>query len=188
MAGEQFSRRTNLLRLIADRKFMSLLVDEGGRGFKRPRTEFIGTARTKRPIDKKLVTIANDATAGTQVTTTLITATFPCTITGLRWSLAFVQDGGAGVCLFWWAIVIVRDGVTIDTLATSNGAVFFNPEQNCLVFGNGIIDADTETKTFVGATKTMRKLMGGDTLQFVTLGGTTNTSGSRGIIQFFCKT
>ncbi len=84
--------------------------------------------------------------------------------------------------------MVVRDGVAVDTLAISDAAAFFEPEQNCLVFGNGTVDNNVESVQFEGTTKTMRKMMGGDTLVFIHLGTATNTSGSRGVIQFFCKT
>lgn len=178
----------NLLHFHETRRKMTLRIEEEGRGFKRARTGFIEAPRTKRPIDKKLVAIATNAIAATQDVTQLISATFPCTITGLRWNLSFIQDAGTGACVIHWAIVIVRDGVTIDTLGVSSAAVFFNPEQNCLVFGAAMIDNNTQSKDFNGSTKTMRKLMGGDTLQFIHLGVATQTSGCRGVIQFFCKT
>ncbi len=144
--------------------------------------------RARRPVDKKLVTVSKDGVDGTQVTTVLVTATFPATVVGLRWSLSFFQDAGTGTALFRWAFVIVRDGVTIDTLALGDASNFFNPEENCLIFGQGMIDNNTETKDFEGSTKTMRKLQGGDTLVFVGAGATTNTVGIRGIVQFFLKT
>ncbi len=142
----------------------------------------------RRPIDKSIVAVNKDAVDATDVTTVLLTTTFPCTVVGLRWDIAFFQAAGTGEGIFHWAIVVVRDGVTIDTLAISDAAAFFEPEQNCLVFGVGVIDNNSQTKSFTGDTKTMRKMKGGDTLVFVAKGVATNTLGIRGVIQFFCKT
>ncbi len=165
-----------------------MIIEPSSFGRKHPRSSFGSTAHTKRPIDKSLVAILKAGVNATQQTTVLLTTTFPCTVVGLRWSLTFEQDAGTGTAGFSWAIVVVRDGVTVDTLVTSDAGSFFNPEENCLVFGMGSIDNNTQTKQFEGATKTMRKMQGGDILMFIHKGIATETSGSRGVIQFFCKT
>ncbi len=157
-------------------------------GRKHPRSAFGSSPHTKRPIDKSLVAILKAGVNATQQTTVLLTTTFPCTVVGLRWELSYEQDAGTGLCAFAWAIVVVRDGVTVDNLVTSDAGSFFNPEENCLVFGSGTIDNNTQTKQFSGSTKTMRKMQGGDTLVYLHKGIATETSGSRGVIQFFCKT
>jgi len=152
---------------------------------------FTGAGRTtgsRRPVDKQLTAVNKDATAGAQVTTTLITVTFPCTIVGLRWDLNFFQDAGTGTAIGAWAIVVLRDGVTQPTIAISDAAQFYNPEQDVMAFGMFAIDNNTETSQFIGTTKTMRKMMGGDKLVFIDLGIATNTHGLRGVVQFFCKT
>ena len=41
-------------------------------------------ARTRRPIDKLIIAINKDGVDATQVATTLLITTFPCTIVGLR--------------------------------------------------------------------------------------------------------
>ncbi len=155
---------------------------------KRTRTEFTSAHHTKRPINKSLIAISQDGNDSTDTSTQLFAVTFPCTIVGLRWSLSFFQAAGTAVCLFWWAIVIVRQGVTQATLGVSDGANFFLPESNCLVFGNGSIDNNVGDENFSGTTKTMRKMQGGDSLVFIAKGVGTDTSGVRGVVQFFCKT
>ncbi len=143
---------------------------------------------TKRPINKSLIAVQQAGNTATDKSSTLFTTTFPCTITGLRWDLSFSQDGGAGLAFIHWAIILVRAGVTQDTLSITDGSSFFDPESNCLVFGSFTIENSTETKHAFGSTKTMRKLQGGDLLIFVAKGSATNTSRVDGIIQFFCKT
>lgn len=141
----------------------------------------------RRPIDKLVVVVNKDGVDGTQVSTTLLTVTFPCTVTGLRWSIDFLQDAGTGNAFISWAVVIARDGVTAGTLASSDAASLFDPEQNMLAFGCGAIDNNTDTVHSEGTTKSMRKLMGGDKLLFLAKGVATNTIAIRGIVQFFCK-
>ncbi len=157
-------------------------------GGKHARTSFGATPHTRRPIDKNLVAVLKATVNATQENTTLLTTTFPCTIVGLRWELAVNQDGGTGLAGYSWGIVVVRDGVTVDTMATSDAASFFNPEENMLVFGVGSIENALETKTHSGSTKTMRKMQGGDKLVFIFKGIATETTGCRGVVQFFCKT
>ncbi len=165
-----------------------MLAPEHFVSLKRSRTEFASASHTKRPINKSLIAISQDANNATDKSTQLFAVTFPCTIVGLRWSLSFFQAAGTGVALFYWAIVIVRQGVTQSTLGVGDGSNYFLPETNCLVFGNGSIDNNVNDQSFSGTTKTMRKMQGGDALVFIARGVATDTSGVRRIVQFFCKT
>ncbi len=167
---------------------MSLLDPGGFSGFKRPRLAFEGSRHTKRPISKSIIAVTKAGMDSTQVTTTLLTVTFPCTIVGIRWEINCAQDAGTALSGHNWAIVIVKEGVTVDTSGTADAATYFNPEQNCLTWGIGQIDSRTETKTYTGSTKTMRKMQGGDILMFIARGEATNTTSIKGLIQFFCKT
>ena len=161
----------------------TVLVDD--RGTKRARTvEF----KTKRPIDKKLVSIDKVGITTTQVSTDLLTATFPCTITGLRWDLSIIHDIGTGSCKGDWAIVVAREGIAPDTLVSADGSTTYNPEQDVLTFGTVKFRTSSNTIHAVGSTKSMRKLMGGDKLVFIARGNdASDTIGINGIIQFFCK-
>lgn len=163
----------------------TVLVEE--RPTKRART--LVPFRTKRPIDKKIISVLKSNVSTTQEETVLLTATFPCTITGLRWSLGQTQDGGTGQNKIDWAIVITRDGVSADTLTSADGDDFYTPEENVLVFGQGMISGSNQCNHWDGTTKTMRKLMGGDKIAFEVRGNSaTNTAQVEGMIQFFCKT
>ena len=158
---------------------------------KRRRTEFPVVTRS-RPLAKELIAIAKDDVTSTQVVTVFLTATFPCTITGLRWDLNFLQDGGTGASAGHWCIAVVREGVTVDTLSLTDGATFFSPEANVMAFGVNLGQAtpastvNLKGASETGSTKTMRKLQTGDTLQWVFVGTTTHTQQVRGIIQFMC--
>jgi len=149
-------------------------------------------AGARRAVDKelKLVTLTNVGT--TQRTTTLKTTTFPCTIAGLRWNIAFENKNAGASEFIYWAIVIVHDGQAVSAPATSDAGDFYTPEQNVLAFG--IIAADdfdsggNITRIVEGQSKTMRKLRQGDLVMFTTLGITGTAGTIRAIVQFFCKT
>ncbi len=147
-----------------------------------------GFVVAKRPIDKDLIVVTKDNLGASQTVQTLKTTTFPCTLTGLRWSIDIGGDGGTGLARTHWAIVIVRDGNTANTITTTGESTFYEPEQDVLAFGVALTQADLwDPKHFDGATKTMRKLMDGDLVQFLMLGEATNTSKVAGVVQFFCK-
>ena len=148
------------------------------------------TTGGKRPVDKLLINVLQDVST-TQLSTVLTTATFSCTVVGLRWQFGTRNQSTSDVSSFW-AIILVKDGETINTMATSDGSTLFNPEQNVLVWGNASYLSQTTTTgpagfNFQGDTKTMRKLMGGDRLVFIAI----STAASvlyTGTVQFFCKT
>ncbi len=144
----------------------------------------------KRPVDKLLINVIKSGVAGSTVTTTLVTATFPCTVVGLRWDISAACDAGTALGKVAWAIIILKDGETVNNLGTSDAGTLYNPEQNVMTWGNSILTgADQATiERWTGDTKTMRKLMGGDKLMFLVVGEATNTAEVRGTIQFFCKT
>ncbi len=144
--------------------------------------------RAKRPVDKAIVNITKATIGASQVNTDLFTTTFPCTIVGLRWHITMLQDAGTGATFLNWAIIILRDGLTADTLSTSDGSTLYNPEQDVMTFGVMQIDNNTTTVSNVGETKTMRKMQGGDKLVWLGIGVATNTCTVRGTVQFFCKT
>jgi len=156
---------------------------------KRSRT--ITYSKSKRAIDKQIIVVNLANVDATQLNTAIFTSTFPGTITGIRWDLAFDQAGGTGRCFYTWAIVLLKDGQALDTLTTTNGDELYQPEQNCLVFGHGIIQNGInlgQTNQVAGSTKTMRKVMIGDNLAFLIKGATTNTVSVLGAVQFFIKT
>lgn len=147
----------------------------------------------KRPIDKNLVNVVKTTIADNKHTSLLATATYPGTITGIRWSIACVADNG-GDNMIYWALVRVKEGIAVGTLATSDLSTLFEPEQEVLAFGiisivQGDSTAGSATYNGEGSTKTMRKLMNGDQL-FVVLQGTNGGASStfRATFQFFQKT
>ncbi len=156
-----------------------------------PAQTFRGKA--KGNLNKELVVVSK-GTISTQVSTTLITATFPCTIVGLRWNFSAAQDAGTAAVNLFWAIVVVREGNTANALSKTDAATMYSPEENVMTFGVGQFEpgAGTEkvynTIKWDDSTKSMRKLQGGDSLQFIVVAAATNTVSLAGCVQFFCKT
>ena len=146
----------------------------------------------RRPVDKAIIVVAKPTLSNSQASTDLVTATFPCTVVGLRWSFT-AQDAGNSDNGIFWAIVILRDGETADTLTTSDAGTLYNPEQNVLTWGVSSVLAQNTTTgpaqvRWDGDTKTMRKLMGGDKLVFIAITTAAANVNLRGCVQFFCKT
>lgn len=164
---------------------------------KRARTSSTtSTRRAKRPIDKKIVSVQKANIGAAQVKTNLYAAaTFPGTITGLRWHLNFTRAGGTTntVGNFSWAIVVTPAGTTTSTLSIGDATSLYDPEQMVLAFGagctyNGAAGASNNNLMHDGSTKAMRKLKTGDTLDFIVFGTATEVHDLEGAVQFFYKT
>ncbi len=161
------------------------------RTFRRFRPEVPIVRGSRRPTAKELIYVAQTATTS-NVATTIKTTTFPCTIVGLRWSMSFSSQVSTNNAVVNWIIVLVKDGNTANTISQSNGADMYTPEQNVMAFGTVSCLANDETggnqnQQVMGSTKTMRKMQGGDLLQFITLADVANSVVVKGVIQFFCK-
>lgn len=151
-------------------------------------------AGPKRPIDKILKNVTTLASSDNRVVT-LMTATFPGTVVGLRWEggLTSTSTGNTdSMNQVMWAIVVVPDGTAVSDLAfsASNAAGnTYQPEQNVLATGVCGISFEMGFTPCEGSTKTMRKLKAGDAVVLLTqsLLSTNNFSWSAQI-QFFYKT
>ncbi len=142
-------------------------------------------------LDKRFVFVSKYGIANSQVTTVLTTATFPCTIVGLRWDMHMVQDVGTGLASLVWSIVVVKSGNSTPAFSVGDAGTFMVPEENVLVYGTFLstgVDGESIGQHISGSTKSMRKLQGGDVLLIALQGVATNTVAFRGNIQFFCKT
>jgi len=152
-----------------------------------------------RPISKTLL-FFSDTIGATDKSQTLLTATFPCTIVGLRWELdTLVTVGTADQIISHyinWAIVLVKEGNVLNTLPNGNEQVassLYNPEQNVLASGSSLITIggfNMVTHPWKDSTKTMRKLQTGDRLMIVYSTGTSDALDNPefgGSVQFFCK-
>ncbi len=151
------------------------------------------TIRTaSRPIDKKLICVVQTLSSAADTTTTLVTTTFAATIVGIRWDINIKGNLSTGDSQNYWALVVVRDGLSASAMAVGNGNEFYTPEQDVLAFGNTQVtdmDATTGPRSiqYSGSTKSMRKLQGGDTVQLIGGSGSVNAATLVGTIQFFLK-
>lgn len=148
-------------------------------------------AQVRRPIDKQLKVININLTAA-QVNTSLITATFPATVTGIRWDLSFDNATGTVDIAVVWVLVRVKDGNQPSNLSTTAGSSLYQPEQEVIAFGTSVLQNKTGTSGpaimhIEGSTKSMRKLMGGDQIYFCTYANITGGT-LIGVVQFFDKT
>ena len=148
--------------------------------------------RAKRPITKHLVSI-DETPSTTQSSESMFTATFPCTIVGLRWALtASGNVSGVDVSLAW-AIIRVPDGYTAKALLLSTGSDFYSPEREVMAFGRAHIgDIATagmvSSKEWIGSTRTSRKLQTGDALLLIAVTDNASSIALDGVVQFFAKT
>lgn len=144
----------------------------------------------KRAIDKQIINI-NHVVTNAAVSTTLYTATYPCTITGIRWSLCYGQALDDNLSAGTWFIVIVRDGYSSNTPSLTSGSSLYQPETDVLSFGSFCAFKDTSgsgaSVLYDGNTKTMRKIQAGDQMFLVSLGTDVNQGTLFGAIQFFLK-
>lgn len=149
----------------------------------------------RRPIDKRLINIQIGAQTAVQTNVSLITATYPATITGIRWSFIIQSQVGGAANNGGWVLIRVKDGVAPNTFSFSNAGTLITPEQEVIAYGRWAVnDADIATSNgpsclnIEGHTKSMRKLMGGDQIYFMINGQTAGPQTVSGTVQFFAKT
>lgn len=165
---------------------------------KRRRTRATYNIKKVRPKDKQIIglSIGNGFATVNTFNQVLYTATFPATVTGVRWELSYGNTGHPFQNINW-AIVILRQGVNIGALSAAQNVTLYSPEQNVIAWGivsfTGGIDDDAAAVSGkpvgedMGSTKSMRKLMAGDRLVFVNSLATNGDAAIRlqGAIQFF---
>ena len=88
-----------------------------------------------RPIDKQISYVADADLDATQQASTIYTATFPCTLVGLRWTIYAMTSSSANNVAAW-AIVKVDDGETATALTFTPNASLYAPERDVFKFGN----------------------------------------------------
>lgn len=145
----------------------------------------------KRPVGKNVINVVKATVSTTQLSTTLFTTTYPATITGLRWMIGANSIIAADTTV-QWAIVKVNQGLSASNLGASDGGSYYLPEQNMITWGTAFLRGSTDQQgpgsvLFEGETKSMRKLQGGDTLQFIVVSSVANSLSLAGAVQFFTK-
>jgi len=155
---------------------------------KRQRTDLVVAPAPKRPIDKQIINLSLSSN-NVQQSLTLFTCTYPNTVTGLRWDLTATNNTDEFTRAAW-AIVLVREGDNANGLDLTNGQPLYEPEQNVMTWGCGSVlnpgsNAGAANRSWIDTTKTMRKMMTGDTLVLVYTA--TETTILNGAVQFFLK-
>ena len=162
-------------------------------GVKRRRTSAV--VSTRRPIDKTIFTLNNTFTTS-NVTDSVVTATFPCTITGIRWDLWIVGEFAAATAesqRILGCLCLVKEGTTISGPDFTDSNDTWTPEGNVLVQYAGVVRAQDSSNGadpihITGETKTMRKLQAGDLFRHIINGQVASaTTRIFGTIQVFCK-
>jgi len=142
----------------------------------------------RRQTDKILRTLNNTASS-TQTNIALYTATYPCTVSGIRWDLNVFGDPDAETrCIF--VISVVPQGQTVSTISTTDNTSFYDPEQNVLGhFSTFVTDSNAGAGPVIenekGQSMTKRRLKVGDTLVFSARGTSAETVTFFGTLQFF---
>lgn len=141
-----------------------------------------------------MINVVKGDLSDTQVSTDLISATYPGTVVGLRWQGLIAASSSSTAAQFvYWAIVLVKDGGSAGTMAYSDAGAFYQPEQDCIAYGQVYVPApsssDQQVVPIEGHTKSMRKLQAGDKLQFILLATAKGTLGAHcgAVVQFFYK-
>lgn len=156
---------------------------------KRQRTMNNKGYTTKRPIDKRLKAFGGDLTTTAQDSNIVYAASYPGTVTGLRWEISAINNNTAAANNITWAIVVNRDGLAPPTLGFNGD--FYTPEENVLAFGQQVIHAKgtgDSKGVWQGNTKTMRKLQGGDEILLLVRTSVNASMTYVGLVQMFVKT
>ena len=129
----------------------------------------------KRPVDKKVITVAKTAIGTTAVTTTLFTAAAPCTLNGLIFSCG----SGAVSGPLYWFVIRVDEGDTTNAVSVTDGNASYTPESDILMSGVFPVNTASSPPTNLATTHAKRKLMIGDRIIFVarTASSTANFDG-----------
>ena len=141
----------------------------------------------KRPIEKRaeFIELAG-ASGGAQNTSVLHTSIVAETFSGGKLIGIFTPGGLAASYIA--AIVLLEDGYSATTLAFTNGAVPYEPEQNVLWMQAGRwIAASIEPLHVNHTIKTQRKMKEGDRLVFLINAGADSVTQFSGVSTNFFK-
>lgn len=145
-------------------------------------------------MEKKLIVVSKAQVEDTDLSTTLFTCTYPGTVVGLRWRFDAIPHSAATTFeAMYWVIVRVQNGMSADTLGVGDAGSLYDPEREVMAWGTGLLSAYAASfqdhVTWEGATKTMRKMQAGDTLQLIVRAGVgTGDTIFLGAVQFFLRT
>ncbi len=151
---------------------------------KRRRTSY-ANSKSNVQWDKKIVCgEAGDLAGGTEIL--LHTAVQPATLTGLRISVARVDNDNTGgrLALVWCGESYNPN--SINSNITSTAAEFYQPEQNVLWFCE-IPSTDSGTWSIDASTTAARKMKSGDKLFLLSTGLAGGNRKLHFTVQFFLK-
>lgn len=154
-------------------------------------------AKKKRSVDKQIINVTNNF-SNSQGQTILYTATFPCTVMGIRvqGTVQSAPDTSASPDAVAVALIVLRQGFTTPNgLSLSNTGTLYQPEADVIWYRAGISDTFVNTgdgafiasMELTGAPKTMRKLEAGDRLLMIYNGSTADVKNIFASVQFFLK-
>ena len=132
--------------------------------------------RAKQETEKILYNI-RVTSGGTATGNEIVyTATYPGVIQGIRLqgTSRNTNDDPADCVV---GVMIVREGISLPSIAISNGTVPYAPEQNVILIGTGSMSAQANGEPVLEwdmATKSKRKMQRGDRLVFFEVGNTGN--------------
>lgn len=155
----------------------------------------------KRPIDKSIVSLDYSIVSGAGTSFALYpvggtAVVYPGTIVGIKWSFRYGHSATADTpTAITWVIIRQRQGVAPSPISSANASSLYNPEQDVICCGQGIVQNAGLTynpNQDAGSTKAMRKLAVGDALVFgarcdVIGGGAARNGLVNGYVQFFTK-
>lgn len=150
-----------------------------------------------RPLDKSIIGISQTAAGTTGGNITLYTATFPATITGLRWEWdAFNAANSTNVNNVTWIIYRLKASLQPFTISQTNAAPVTQPEEEVICWGTMGLPSNADPTNAAAnklsfhvkdSTKSMRKLQNGDRLAFAWIGDNSSNVTIQGAVQFFGK-
>ena len=136
----------------------------------------------RAPFLLQQIDAVRHAVTTTQDLTNMFTFTEAGTVKGLRWSIS-IEPLASG--LGAWAIVIVRDGNTANTMAITDGVEFYTPEVDVMAAGTFSSTTGVHTLPIEGKTKGMRRVNAGDNLQFISLGDVATLCNLLAVVRFW---
>ena len=157
-------------------------------------TQTIVVRSARRPVEKKVITIAQTV-SNTQTSTTIFTSGDALTYSGGVLQLSYTPERNlaANVTTFW-ALVYLQESRSASTLSIANGNDLYLPEQDVLACGS-FSSNDTTAAVDVPPSqyqppmklKSQRKMKEGDALAFIVLSNTANSGVLTGTMTAFFK-
>ncbi len=136
--------------------------------------------------------VINKESVGTQVSTTVLTTTFPCTLSAVKYSIGVFNNAAASSRVFRWALVFVADGNSANTISFVDAADFYTPEQHIIAFGSANLSETggdgAPTAHWNRSLSTRVNMRTGDLILFLCAAESGTDLFVDGTVQLLCKT